>query len=193
MEVVVDHSHRLHEGITSRRTDKRPAATFQVFAQSGRVVGESDNFGSLLPAGAAAWFETPKIGCERTEFDDQSLGESRVVDGRFDFASMPDDSFVEEQLLDFWFSKIGNFVEIEVAECLPKRFPLFEDGDPAQAGLKSFEGNFFEKSVIVVDRKTPFAIVVGYIEGVRTTPPATSGLVVIDIQICGAGFHFASG
>ncbi len=54
----------------------------------------------------------------------------------------------------------GDDGRIEVVEGFPVVFPLFENRLPTQARLGPFEDQELEESAVVMDRDTPFVVVV---------------------------------
>ncbi|MET3758526.1 hypothetical protein ABID08_005908 [Rhizobium binae] len=84
----------------------------------------------------------------------------RVVDDSIDFAAMADDALVLQESLDVGTIELRDTVEIESTEGRPEVLALGKDSSPAQARLKAFEAEFFEKAKIVGDRKAPFGVMV---------------------------------
>ena len=60
--------------------------------------------------------KAPKIGGERTVFIHQLAGPFAVVDGRFDFTTMPNDSCLQKEVLDFVLGESRDLFEIKVLE-----------------------------------------------------------------------------
>ena len=100
-----------------------------------------------------------------------------VVDGRDDLAAMADDAGIAEQALDILVGEGGDLVEIEAGEGLAKILALAQDGQPGQAGLKTFEADLFEQPAVVGDRPAPFMVVVVQIVRQIAVPEAARDTV----------------
>ena len=99
--MVIDHAHRLHQGVAGGWSDKAPAPSLQFLTQGGRL----DCFGSDLVSVSyrrrSLWLETPEKSCQGAEFVNQFCGAMSIVDGGFDFSTVSNDTRVGHQLIDF--------------------------------------------------------------------------------------------
>ena len=77
-------------------------------------------------------------------FGNDVLCPTRVVDHRFDLASVTDDSFVLQQSLDVRCVEARDPFEIEVTKGGAKVFAFRENGPPAEAGLEALQAQLFE-------------------------------------------------
>ena len=84
---------------------------------------------------------------------------------------MPDDSTVCDQRVDPVLVETCNHEWIEAGKSIPVALTFVEDGRPRQAGLGALEDEKLEKDPIVVNRDTPFVIVVGQIRGIACFGP----------------------
>lgn len=100
-----------------------------------------------------------------------------VVDGGEDFAAVADDAGVEDEAFDVGVVEFCDFVEVEVGEGGAEVFAFAEDGEPGEAGLESFEADFFVEAEIVGDSPAPFLVVVFDILFVVAAPPAAGEAV----------------
>jgi hypothetical protein len=83
-----------------------------------------------------------------------------IVDGRFDLAPVADDARVLEETFDIFLFKTGDAVEIKIVKRGAEVFSLCQDGALAQSGLEPFQAQFLKQALIIVNRVTPFVVMV---------------------------------
>src|SRR5205807_9624811 len=84
----------------------------------------------------------------------------RVGDGRFDFQAVANDTLVSHQASNVCLAESRHFPRVEVFECLPEVIPLSQDCNPAQPRLEALQGQHLEDLPIVMDRHSPFLVVI---------------------------------
>jgi hypothetical protein len=96
---------------------------------------------------------------------------------------MADDAFILEQAIEIPLSEARYPVEIEIKERSAKVLALGKDGAPAQPGLKTLQTEFLEQATIIVDRETPFTVVITKKFRCGATPAAAcpSGPMIVAI------------
>src|SRR3972149_11867268 len=95
-EMIIDHSHRLHERVDGGRTDECPPAPLQVFAQRLGCGGDGDEIGERPRCLPPPRRERPHVGGQRTELLDHVDRSPSVVDRRADLALMADEAGVQQ-------------------------------------------------------------------------------------------------
>src|SRR5207249_1968464 len=118
--------------------------------------------------------EPPDVAVEAAELalhDEEGAG---VGDRRFDLQAVADDTIVGEQPGHLSRVVARDLPRIEPVEGLAVVVALFEDRQPREAGLRSLENEELEEPAIFVERRPPFAIVVGDVERMRFAPRAAA-------------------
>ena len=96
--MVIDHSHRLHEGVANRRTDEFESAPFQILAHGVGLPGACRNLlqvpAPVLDRLAAG--ELPDIPVKAAEFLLDLQKRPGIENGSADFEAIPDDARVLE-------------------------------------------------------------------------------------------------
>jgi hypothetical protein len=100
----------------------------------------------------------------------------RVVDRRFDLASVPDDPALLEETIHVACGVPGDGVDIEVGKCAAEVVALLQDRQPAQAGLEPLETDLLEQSRVVGDGAAPLFVVVLDVQRIGAAPPAARDL-----------------
>jgi len=173
-KVVVDDTHRLHEGVHRGRPDERPALILQSLRESrgrrgaGGQRAEGIGTGQFLSVG-----ERPDDAGEGLARPVHGVQPLCVVDRRLDLASVTDDARVREEFVDFRVTESGDFDGIESCEGVPERFTFSQNGDPRETALKSFEADLFEESSFIGNGTTPFVVVVRDVDVAPFAPRAT--------------------
>lgn len=90
---------------------------------------------------------------------------------------MADDGGVLEEAGDVGRGEAGDFGEVESGEGGAEVFAFTEDGEPGEAGLESFEADFFEEADVVGVFPPPLVVVVMLVVGVIGAPPAAGAAV----------------
>lgn len=160
--MVVDHAHGLHERITDGGTTESKPPFLEVFAQG---VGDSSRRGDFLEAfepvdGRFMIDEIPEVAVERAEFLlnlEKGLG---VPDRALDLQAVPDDALVLHQSMKIFPGEHRDLFDIPVRECFLVGWLSFQNGCPGETGLRSFKSQELKESLIVMDRHTPYVVVI---------------------------------
>lgn len=91
---------------------------------------------------------------------------------------MSNNARVLKKFVDVARMEFRNLAVIEILERLAKVFTFPQDRQPAKSGLESFQTDFFEQPTVVVNRISPFVIVVLHVIFVSSTPPAAAEFIV---------------
>ena len=83
-----------------------------------------------------------------------------IGDGACHLQSIAHDAGVLQECRQFGVGKFRNRYRIEIGKCLAVIFALGEDGRPRQARLRAFENQELEQRVFIVNRHTPFLVMV---------------------------------
>jgi hypothetical protein len=159
--VVVDQAHGLQEGVHGGRADEAEAALLQRFRQLDR--GGRGRHALVRGLLAGPWLVAPDPRRQRAFVTHQVLRAARVVQHALDLAAVAHDAGVLQQAVDLGRAPAGQHVDVEAGEGAAKVLALFQDGPPAQAGLKALQAQLLEQAPVVGDGKAPFAVVVGQV------------------------------
>jgi len=94
----------------------------------------------------------------------------RIIDGGFNFATMPDDIGVLHQLVYAPDIESGNPLWVKCRKRLPVTFAFAQYRHPAEPCLGTFQGQQLKQSGFVIDRPPPFLVVVGNHHGIGARP-----------------------
>jgi hypothetical protein len=172
--MVVDHPSRLHKSVANRRSYELEAALSQILAHRIRFFGGAGNV-APAPSGILdrrVIDELPNVVVEVAEMAlhlDKSFG---VHDGSFDLQSVAYYPGIDEQFSELPFSVSCDLAWLEIVKGGPVALALSQYGDPAQPCLRAFENEQFEQSSIIVERRTPFTVVLGDVKRVSGCPAA---------------------
>src|SRR5690606_39035903 len=183
--VVVDHAHRLHEGVHGGWADELPAELLQVFRQGQRLRRHGRR---LRGARAGRRFVAPQVGAQRAVRGAHFLGAAGVVDHRLDLAAVAHDAGIGHQRLDPRRAVARHLVDVEIGESAAEPVALVQDGAPAQARLEAFQAQLLEQVAVVADRPAPLKVVVVPV-ALRMVHPGAARQAVLEI---GAHGHAAS-
>jgi len=194
--MVVDHAHRLHEGVDRGRAEKFPAAPLE-------LPGELPGFGrggeapeglpiEAFRAALGIRLEAPQEGGQGSGLLDEGAGASRILQHRGDLASMADDAGIVQETGDLGLAPAGQDGEIEAGEGAPEILPLAENGPPAQPGLEPFETELLEQPPVVGHRPSPFPVVIGLVERIADAPETAAAAIGTDADAVPAAAHDAS-
>jgi len=194
--MVVDQPHRLHEGVDRGRSEKFPAAPLELPGKRssfGRA-GESPERPEIDARGAARGIrlETPEKGGQRSGLGDEIAGASRILQHCGDLAAMADDAGIVQEPRDLRLTPAGQQGEVETGEGAAEMLPLGENGAPAQPGLEALQTELFEQPPIIGHGPSPFAIVIGFVEGIAHAPEAAAAAIGTDADAVLAAAHDAS-
>jgi hypothetical protein len=161
-DVVVDHAHRLHEGIGPRRAEEPEATSDELLADP---LGLRRDRGDLrqLPPPVVPRLSPDEVPEERPEASELLPDLQRgagVRDDRPDLLAVPYDAGVLHQLLDPRVVEGGDLPQIVVREGVAIAAPLLEHELPVEPGLRAFEDQVLEEVTVVVRRHAPFLVVV---------------------------------
>src|SRR5712692_11020672 len=161
-QMIVDHSDRLHGGVHNGRADETEAANFQVLAdrvryrRTGRhLLHASPEILQRTPV-----HEAPQIGVERAEFPPDFEKGAGVSHRRFDLEAVAHDAGIGHQSLHVARPETRDLCRVEPDEGPAVVVALVEDRRPGEARLRAFEDQDLEEAPIVVDRHSPFLVVI---------------------------------
>src|SRR5262249_23717288 len=83
-----------------------------------------------------------------------------ILDGGFDLQAIADDPRIGEQCLNLLRTVPGNQGGIKLVEGFSITGALLQDRFPTEAGLGTLQHQELEEATVVVDRHTPFGVVV---------------------------------
>src|SRR6516162_1962830 len=173
-DMVIDHPSRLHKSVANRRPYELEAALSQILAHRIRFFGGAWNVAHTLPCilHRCVIDELPNIGVEAAKMPlhlDKSFG---IHDGVFDLQSVAYDSGIGEQFSELPLSVSRDLAWLDIVKGAAVALALSQYGDPAQPCLRAFENEQLEQSSIIVERATPFTVVVGDVKRVIGCPSA---------------------
>jgi len=160
--MVIHHPHRLHEGIANRRSDEAEAPLLQIFAQRIRHVRASGHL-CHRPAGIHDWAaadKAPHIGLKAATFVLNRQKRAGIFDGGTDLEPITDDPGIGQERGHPGRVVFRDAARIEPIEHGPVMGTFFKDRRPAEPGLGSFENQEFKQGPIVVDRHSPFLVMI---------------------------------
>src|SRR5262249_4681067 len=99
------------------------------------------------------------------------------VDRRLDLAAVAHDPRVTEEPRHVAGAEARHLGEIEAGEGLAKGLALAEDGEPAQARLKTFQAQLLEEADVILHRTAPLLVVLGLVVLGLAGPPAADAAV----------------
>ena len=171
-QMVVDHSCRLHEGVTDGGADKAEAASLEVLAHRVGGFGLGRHVLHTLPRvpERAPSDEPPDVIVERAEFLLYLQKRPCVRYARLDLQTVPDDARIGEQSVHLSRVVTRNTPWVEPRERSPVVLTLPKDGEPAETGLRSLQNQHLEERAVVVCWRAPLVVVIRDIEWVGVTP-----------------------
>lgn len=158
--MIIDHPDGLHESIANCRADEIKTAVLQIAAQGVGFSGGGRNWRAAVSPQRFSFHKFPNVRVETAEFFLHGQKRARVLNGGSDFQTIANDSFVVQQFRDFAPVVVCNFRGIEVVESSPVVLTLPQDGFPIEARLRTLEDQQLEQLSIIMDRHTPFTIMV---------------------------------
>src|SRR5712692_3286734 len=175
-QMVVEQSNRLHVGVHDVRADETEAATFQVLADRVRYRRTGRHLLHALPAilQRTSVHEAPQIGVERAEFPPHFEEGPGVSDRRFDLEAVAHDAGIGHQSLHVAYSEARDLCSVEPGEGPAVVVAFVQDRRPGEARLGAFEDQEFEELPIVVDRDSPFVVVIAQILFAPQAPRAAA-------------------
>jgi hypothetical protein len=162
--MIIDHSHCLHESIADRWTREFKPVSPQILAQGlgfGRLrrnIFRRLTFILLRPATN----ESPDILVETAELLLQSKERFCIPDGSLNLQPISYDILIRKQLPDLALPINCNGGGVKVIEGSTVATALSQDSFPAQACLHTLQDEKFEQGSIIMDRHTPFKIMIVY-------------------------------
>src|SRR2546426_21924 len=157
-------------------THEAESAVFHVLAER---IGFGRGGGYLLHDFPAVHFrlaadKAPRIRIKTSQLVLNCENRPRVAYGRLDLLTVSNDSWIEQQFLNAFLGISRHFVGIELAESAAIGFTLVQDYRPAQSSLRRFQNKELEMFAIIVDRYTPFTIVIFEHQGIAFADPPAS-------------------
>ncbi len=188
-QVVIHQPHGLHERVHRGRAHKAPATLLQVLGHGdgcGRRGQGTRHFArDALRPFAGGGLVAPGVVRQRAELAPQLQHAARVVDGGLDLAPVAHDGRVLHQALDLGGAKGCDLLGVEVRERGAKALALVQDGEPAQAGLKTLQADLLEQPAVVRHRKAPLGVVVVAVQRRGLAPGATRATGFVSKQAVG--------
>jgi hypothetical protein len=132
-EVIVDHPHRLHEGVAGGRADEAEPAGLERACHRGGLVRDGGDSVKVRGAGPGLRGEGPQEIAEGLTLRVKGRERAGVGDGRLDLGPVADDAGVGEQSRDVDVVEGGDALGVEAREGSPESLPLAQDRQPGQA------------------------------------------------------------
>src|SRR5579862_3375301 len=160
--VVVDHADSLHMCVNDRGADESESPRFEILAQRVGLVGSRRNLPPALPAVQlrASTDEPPAIAIEAPEFLLNREKRLRVAYHGLDLQPIANDCRIQRELLDPSCPIPRYLGRVERAECPAITLPFFQYDRPTETRLGALEHQEFKVLSIIVDRYTPFFVVI---------------------------------
>ena len=174
--VIVDYPARFEMRIYGDGAEKLESPLFEIARQ---IVGQPTRH-EFFPSRIEDRFssgETPDVFIKRTEFYSDFNKTARVVYDRVDFSRRFYHTGRFHNLFDFTVVIEGDLLIIETVETLSEYLPLFHHHESVQPALKDFKRYVFEMLHIVVERFSPFLVVI-FAEQFVVFAPRTSFFIV---------------
>ena len=118
--------------------------------------------------------ETPEEGTEGAEFLTQGPGQAGIAQHGFDLPPVANDPRVSQQAKDAALVPARDSLEVEIDEGLSEILALAQNRQPTETRLESFQAEFLEKTLVVIDGKAPFIVMIGLIVGGSAAPATTT-------------------
>ena len=160
--MIVHHPDSLHEGIADGAANEPEVSPFQFLAHGIRFGSIRGNF-LERPLGilhGLTVHKTPYKLVERAKRILNGKKRLRITDGRLDLESIPDDPRICEQAVLFPLAVFRNQGGVAFLKCFSIVIAFLEDRYPTQACLRSLKDQKFEQQPVVMDRDTPFRVMV---------------------------------
>lgn len=129
LDMIVDQSHRLHEGVHRGRPYEFPALPFELLRQRDRL--RRGRCGPRLRQLTPVRLVPPDEGGQRAFPFDELLRPPRIMNNRLDLAAMADDAFVSEQTVDVELRIACDPIEVKFMECRTEVLAFRKDSAPA--------------------------------------------------------------
>src|SRR5580765_123600 len=161
-EVVIHHSHSLHEGVTDRTSDETKAALFQILAHRIRHRRARRDLARLCPRihSLTASNKLPDVSIKAAEFFCNCQHCLRITDCARNLQPVAHDAFVVHEAAHFLRVVTRDNYRIKVVERGAIVFTLAKNCVPTQAGLRSFQNEELEKPAVGVHGHSPLPVVV---------------------------------
>ena len=131
-------------------------------------------FGLPLIVNGLAFYELPNILRKASVFLLDLEEEFGIINARYDFEPISNDLFTCQKGGNFCIIESCHFFWIEVGICSSVSFSSFQDCQPAKTCLGAFQDEEFKMFLIIVNRDTPFGIMVSFIELIAKLEPKDS-------------------
>jgi len=102
----------------------------------------------------------PKVAGEGAEFLPYCQKADSIVDDCFNLAPGTDHALCIQNALNVIFVKFCDFPVIKIAEALPEDLPLLQHHIEIQPALHDFQQQVFKLLLIIVDRGSPFFLMI---------------------------------
>ena len=172
--VVVDHADGLHEGIANRGAHEGETALFERLRHRiglGREGGNLAHRSRPRSVENSAAGELPDVRIERAKF----VHRSRETRGRFwsspRFETIRDHPGIGHQPGVLIGTVLRDFFGIPTLKRAKEVLNL-RGRSPRQPGLESLERSTLEQFAVVVNRNSPYFVVISLVDFIADTPPA---------------------
>lgn len=176
-QMVVDETRGLQKGVADGGAEEFEAAAAQVAAE-GIALGRGDGYfgqcAEMVPYGFAVRKKGKhvivKVAVFLLHFDEKA----RIGDGRFYFQPVADNAVALRKALHIGVGHGGHSLDVEIAERAAVTLALFQNGEPAEAGLRTLQDEELKECAVVGNRPPPLRVVVthiGFVGAAPTAPP----------------------
>lgn len=176
-QMIVDEPRGLQKGITGGGTEEFEAAAAHV-ATEGIALGRGDGYfgqcAEMVPYGFAVGKKGKHVIVKTAVFLLHFDEKARIGDGRFYFQPVADNAAALRKALHIGVGHGGHSLDVEIAERAAVTLALFQNGEPAEAGLRTLQDEELKECAVVGNRPPPLRVVVthiGFVGAAPTAPP----------------------
>src|SRR5882757_6572750 len=139
--MFVHDPHRLHEGITDGRADETEAFFLQILTHGVAMHRRLRDIAQVErpPTQHLAVGKLPDVVDESARLLAYLEVCLRVADESIDFEPVPDDARIQQQAFALELAVPSHFCRVEMIECRAIALALAQNGEPAQARLRTLE------------------------------------------------------
>ena len=161
--VIVHHADRLHECIADGRSHKVESALFQILAHHLGHLRLRRHIRNAFPCvlDGNAVHLAPQIRVERTIRLLDIENPLRILDGRFDLEAIPYDAGISHETGNIVWRVSRDALTVKRMQRLSVVFPFFQYCQPTQTRLCAFQNQEFKQASVVMNRATPFVVMIG--------------------------------
>ena len=162
-QMIIYQARGLHECIANGGTHKRKSSRFEITAERIRFPAARGNvtMPSAMMDDGLAVDEAPEILIEAAEFLLHLQEGCGIADRGLNLQPIADNTSILKQPTHVTGIKSSNFLGIKLGKSPAIRLTLLQNGFPTQSGLGPIEHNELKELLILVQRHTPFTIMIG--------------------------------